>query len=197
MSKVAILELQSQRANLPWRVWLRLLREVKAAFWRQRLGAFGRGSSIGSRSMVTGHQGICIGDRVAIWHSARLEALSTERGRGQLMIGDGTIIHPYVHIGCAARVSIGRGVLMASAVYITDHDHDFDVSKEIPTDNRRLVCAAVNIGDGCWIGEKAMILKGVTIGPRCIIGAGAVVTHDIPSDSVAIGVPARVRRRGE
>jgi maltose O-acetyltransferase len=52
----------------------------------------------------------------------------------------------------------------------------------------------VRIGDDCWIGGGAIICPGVTIGPRSIIGAGAVVTRDIPADSVAVGNPARVIR---
>ena len=52
----------------------------------------------------------------------------------------------------------------------------------------------VRIGDDCWIGGGAIICPGVTIGPRSIIGAGAVVTRDIPADSVAVGNPAKVIR---
>ncbi len=49
------------------------------------------------------------------------------------------------------------------------------------------------MGDDCWIGGGAINCPGVTIGDRCVIGAGAVVTKDIPDDAVAVGNPARVR----
>ena len=52
----------------------------------------------------------------------------------------------------------------------------------------------VHIGDDVWIGGNVTILPGVTIGNRAVIGAGAVVTEDIPADSVAVGAPARVIR---
>lgn len=52
----------------------------------------------------------------------------------------------------------------------------------------------VHIGDDVWIGGNVTILPGVTIGDRAVIGAGAVVTEDIPADSVAVGAPARVIR---
>ncbi len=53
---------------------------------------------------------------------------------------------------------------------------------------------AISIGADCWIGGSAVLCPGVTIGNRCVIGAGAVVTKDIPDDSVAVGNPARVIR---
>ena len=58
------------------------------------------------------------------------------------------------------------------------------------------VCYAkpVNIGNDCWFGANVVVCPGVTIGDRCVIGAGSVVTHDIPSDSFAAGVPCKVIR---
>ena len=50
----------------------------------------------------------------------------------------------------------------------------------------------ITIGDGVWIGAGVIVLPGVKIGDRSVIGAGAVVTRDIPSESIAVGVPARV-----
>jgi maltose O-acetyltransferase len=49
----------------------------------------------------------------------------------------------------------------------------------------------VRIGNGCWIGAKAVILMNVELGDRCVVGAGAVVTRSFPADSVVVGVPAR------
>ena len=60
----------------------------------------------------------------------------------------------------------------------------------------RHMCYAqpVRIGNDCWIGANVVICPGVTVGDRCVIGAGSVVTRDIPDDSIAVGVPARVLR---
>ena len=52
----------------------------------------------------------------------------------------------------------------------------------------------VKIGNDCWFGANVVVCPGVTIGDRCVIGAGSVVTRDIPSDSLAAGVPCRVLR---
>ena len=63
--------------------------------------------------------------------------------------------------------------------------------------NIRRLCWAkpVHIGNDCWFGAGVTVCPGVTVGDRCVIGAGSVVTHDIPSDSFAAGVPARVIRK--
>jgi len=52
----------------------------------------------------------------------------------------------------------------------------------------------ISVGDGCWLGARAVILKNVTLGDRCVVAAGAVVTRSFPSDSVIAGVPARLLR---
>lgn len=61
--------------------------------------------------------------------------------------------------------------------------------------NQKLVGKEVRIKSGCWIGEKCILLQGVTIGKKSIIGAGSVVTKDIPDYSIAVGNPARVIKR--
>lgn len=110
----------------------------------------------------------------------------------RVSIGDGTSIHPGVHIGAAQSVHIGAGVLIAAGVYITDHDHDFSDPTEPVSTHHRLVVSAVVIGDYSWLGERVMVLKGVSIGAHSVIGAGSIVTRDVPSYSLAVGSPARV-----
>lgn len=94
---------------------------------------------------------------------------------------------------------IGDSVLIANAVGVVGRrDHD---AREVGTDVRhsRWVGDApdelsdpVSIGSDVWIGYGAIILSGVNIGDHCIVGAGAVVTSDIPANSIAVGQPARV-----
>ena len=60
---------------------------------------------------------------------------------------------------------------------------------------RRTFALPVMIEDGCWIGGGVIILPGVTIGQKCVIGAGSVVTKDIPANSLAVGNPCRVIRK--
>ena len=108
-----------------------------------------------------------------------------------LVIGSGVQINDYVHIACAYRIEIGEGTLIASKVYITDHDHDIE-SKIVNPISWPLKLKAVSIGNNCWIGENVSILKGVTIGNGCVIGANSVVTKSFPNDVVVAGNPARI-----
>ncbi|MBV5326785.1 MAG: acyltransferase [Chlorobium sp.] len=108
-------------------------------------------------------------------------------------IGDGTSIHNYFHCGAVQSVKIGKNVLIAGRVYITDHDHIFD-NKDIAPINAGWTVSPVVIGDEVWIGEGAVILKGVTIGKRAVIGANAVLTKNVPANAIVGGVPAKVIR---
>lgn len=118
---------------------------------------------------------------------------------GSITVGDWTAFNSGAHINasCGGRIIIGAhcpigpGVVMRTAnhrfsrvdVNIQDQGHDID---------------DIVIEDDCWIGANAVILGGVHIGRGAIIGAGAVVTKDIPSMAIALGVPARVRKyRGQ
>lgn len=89
-------------------------------------------------------------------------------------------------------VTIGKNVMMGPEVVIYSQSHKYDRT-DIPMCEQGFdEPKEVVIGDDVWIGRRAIIMPGVHIGDGCIIGAGAVVTKDIPSYSVAAGVPARV-----
>jgi acetyltransferase-like isoleucine patch superfamily enzyme len=177
------------------RVGSKLARMTKAIWWRSRLAAFGSKSFIARPSYIVGGKSISIGQNVAIHRFGRLEALNAHDGTIRIEIGDATAIQPFAHIGAVDRVTIGRGCLFASFAYVSDHDHDFSDPMDPPRSNGRVVAAPVTIGDYVWLGQRAIVLKGVTIGQRSIIGAGSVVTRDVPEYSIAVGSPARVIRR--
>lgn len=125
----------------------------------------------------------------------RIEAAKPQASEPySLVFGRAVQINDSCHIAAMEKVIIGNNVLIASKVFITDHDHGgFDeVSLKIAPQDRRLVISPVVIGDNVWLGEGVIVLKGVTIGKGSVVGAGAVVTSDIPSYSLALGVPARV-----
>jgi len=129
----------------------------------------------------------------------RLDAFSNENNKAKLlMIGDRVQINDYVHIGAIQSVVIGDDVLIASRVFISDHNHgrydkaDLMSSPDVPPKDRPLFAAAEVIEDRVWIGENVCVMPGVKIGQGSIIGAGAVVTNDIPPNSIAVGVPAKV-----
>jgi acetyltransferase-like isoleucine patch superfamily enzyme len=110
--------------------------------------------------------------------------------KGCIDIGDYGLILPGVRISAASRIEIGDNCMIASGAYIMDSDwHDLY--------NRTMPGAAepVFIKNNVWIGDSAIVCKGVTIGENSVIGAGAVVTKSIPENVVAAGNPAKVVKR--
>jgi maltose O-acetyltransferase len=94
-------------------------------------------------------------------------------------------------IGGGGKLIIGDNVLMAPEVAIITTQHIID-DPEIPIVDQGEEASTVIIEDNAYIGYRVIIMPGVTIGKGAIVGAGAVVTHDIPSYSIAGGVPARI-----
>lgn len=146
---------------------------------------------------IRGWDKMSIGKGFTTGYMCRLEAFNYGSGR-TMFIGDNVKINDFCHISSVEMVSIGCNVLVASGVYISDHDHgDFDdVLEGRSPDKRKLVSRPVFIEDDVWIGEKVVILKGVRIGRSSVVGAGSVVTRDVPPYSVVCGNPARVIRQG-
>lgn len=91
-------------------------------------------------------------------------------------------------------VNIGKRVLLGPGVSIYTATHETDVQSRR---DALEYAKGVTIKDDCWIGGNTTIMPGVTIGRGCTIGAGSVVTRDIPDFSVAIGSPARVVKKVE
>ena len=109
-------------------------------------------------------------------------------------IGDRSLIGKGSGIVGHFSISIGDDVWTGHHVYITDQNHGYeDVSRPISHQSQEE--RSVSIGNGSWLGHGSIVLPGVTIGEHVVIGANSVVTKDVPSFSVAVGVPARVIRR--
>jgi len=106
----------------------------------------------------------------------------------EIIIGHGTKINGGVQINAIERIEIGGDCRITQGVIIRDND-----GHRISTDGRcpEMIRVPVKIGDHCWLGQRAMILKGVTIGDYAVIAAGAVVTKDVPAGSLAAGVPGK------
>lgn len=117
-----------------------------------------------------------------------------------LVLSDNIQINDYVHIASVLKVFIGKNVLIASKVFITDHNHGNYSKKEQWIDTipalRPLNAKQVKIEENTWIGENAIILPGVTIGRCSVIGAGAVVTKSFGPYSIIGGNPAKELKNG-
>ena len=107
------------------------------------------------------------------------------KGGGLYLAGNG-FINENVQITCGDRIEIGTGCFVGRDVIIRSYD-----AHQIEKEGYK-VSAPIKIGNNVWIGQRAMILKGVTIGDGAVIAAGAIVTKDVPAHSVVAGVPAKV-----
>lgn len=105
-----------------------------------------------------------------------------------ITIGDYCLICPGVRILAASKISIGDSCMIANGAYITDSDWHDIYDRSLPIGKTEPVIIEENV----WIGDSAMVCKGVRIGMNSIIGAGSVVASDIPANAIAVGNPARV-----
>lgn len=112
-----------------------------------------------------------------------------------LKVGNNCHVGACNHITCINRIEIGDGFVSGKWVTITDNNHgDSNCDHlQMPVSQRPIISKGpVLIGKNVWVGDKATILPGVTIGDGVIVGANSVVTKDIPSYCVACGNPARI-----
>lgn len=177
----------------------RIRRGIKVSWtylvWKWRIGSLGRRVVIGKPLSFTNPRIIAIGDKVSICKGALISDLRpAPNEKPKIHIGDCCTILYRFQCNCAIQVTIGKDVLIASNVLITDSDHVVEVGGIPATRNNKFISKPVAVEDNCWIGQNVVILKGVRIGHDSIIGANSVVTKDIPPCSVAAGNPARVIR---
>jgi acetyltransferase-like isoleucine patch superfamily enzyme len=111
----------------------------------------------------------------------------------RISIGNNVFIGEKALLDGAGYITLGNGVILAPEVCIYSRTHNFDSEdlNALPFDNKILV-AEVKIGDYVWIGRRAIILPGVSIGKAAVIGAGAVVSRDVPDNAVVVGNPGKV-----
>ncbi len=123
----------------------------------------------------------------------RMSPTASLRNGERITLGRG------VHVGercylwagdSTGRIRIGDDVLLAPEVFITASNYGTAAGRPIATQPRRE--ADVVIGDDVWLGARVVVLPGVTIGDGAVVGAGSVVTKDVPANAIAVGVPARV-----
>ena len=144
---------------------------------------------------INGHQNIAIGENVTIQYKTWLAAMPlTGNPNPILIIGDGTSIGHFNHIYATSSIEIGKKVLTADKVYISDNLHGYE-NINLPIIEQAIKqTSTVIIGDGSWLGENVCVI-GAKIGQNCVIGANSVVTKDIPAYCVAVGSPAKIIKR--
>jgi len=109
----------------------------------------------------------------------------------KIAIGARSYLNRHVFLDATQQLWLGRDCAIGPGCYLTDHDHGREAG--IPPLAQPMVTLPTCIGDRVWIGANATVLKGVTVGNEAIIGAGSVVTKNIPAAGIATGVPAKVK----
>lgn len=178
---------------------LRLANALRARLFRLffagRFAAFGRKTLVLAPVAIEGAERIHLGEDVYVAaHSCLAAQPHSGAQTCRLEIGDGCRIGRFNHIYATRRVVLGRKVLTANGVYISDNTHAFrDVGRPV-VDQPVEQLQDVEIGEGSWLGHNACII-GVTVGRGCVVGANAVVTQNLPDYSIAVGAPAKIIRR--
>jgi maltose O-acetyltransferase len=160
----------------------------RAAFWCWCAGLLPLYSLAGLRAQLYRLAGCGITRSVAVQGS--LLFLSKGPVAGRLHVAEGTTIAPYVTFGLDADVTIGRRVSIGPGATLCTATHAIGYGSRrmrLPTLARPIV-----VEDGAWIGMYSLIMPGVTLGRGCVVAAGAVVTEDVPPDSLVAGNPATV-----
>lgn len=181
---------------------------VVAFPYRLRFGALGQSPRIMPPLLLLGARRVLIGDHVIIEQFA---GLSVARG-GKILIGDrcelrcfcrleahdGLLrlgercsVNPFTLLSGFGGLTIGNDVRIGSHCVILSSTHQFD-QPDLSIREQGVVPRATVIEDDVWFGAGCTVLGGVRIGRGAVIGAGAVVTRDLPAGSIAMGVPARV-----
>jgi len=135
-----------------------------------------------------------------VWFNDFLYLTAWSQYRGtcyspKIIIGDNCSFGAFNHITSINRIEIGNGVVTGKFVTITDNSHgetSISALQSPPTDRPLVSKGGVCIGNNVWIGEKATILPGVTIGNGAVVAANSVVTKDVPAYCVVAGIPAKV-----
>lgn len=139
---------------------------------------FGRKIHLGQHAQI-----ICASD-----NCVRLTTWPGKHHSGEIIFGDYCLVSPGVRISAEQSVRIGDNVMLAANVYISDSDWHGIYNRIRPFRCSKPVVLENNV----WLGERVIVNKGVRIGENSVVGAGAVVTRDIPANSIAVGNPARV-----
>ena len=162
--------------------------------FRRRCATVGVDLRIDRLPFITGAGRIVVGDHVQLSGSSDIAFSNIARPDPELRIGNHTFIGHGCSLYAADSILIGEHCLIAGGTRVQDFDgHPMDAElrragKPTPPEGIK----PIRIGDLTWIGNNALILKGVTIGERAVVSAMSVVANDVPADALVAGNPARL-----
>ena len=172
--------------------------KFRQAYYKNRLGGHNNNFYISGGVIVNNPKCIFLGKGVGIGANTFLGPVVEYAGipyNPKITVGEGTWIGKNCSIAAIDSVEIGKHVLFAGYVHITDHSHGYeDITRPIAP-QQLISKGPVVIEDDCWLGFSCEILSGVHIGKHSIVAARAVVTKDVPPYSIVAGNPAKIVKR--
>ena len=151
-------------------------------------------SSMPINTVIENYNKIEIGKHCNFDRRTILRVFDDGKKPSKIKIGNNFCGGTDLKILCCGNVEIGNNVTCAGGTFITSENHGLNPLTLSFNDNE-LEASVVKIEDGVWIGEKTIILPKVTVGKKSVIGAGSVVTKDIPPYCIAVGNPAKVIKK--
>lgn len=184
------------------RLFIDLFRKIKNwivnSWLKSHFRAVGDNTILSPFSWLVHPEQITIGANCTIKKECCLTAWQINGQQSEIIIGDDVSIGMYCHITATNKIIIRDGVLMGKWVTITDNSHghtDFETLNIMPAKRSIVSKGPVVIEKNVWIGDKATILPGVTVGQGSIIGANAVVSKSVPPFSTVVGNPGVLVKR--
>jgi len=161
-------------------------RLLMAKYYLRKFTRVGKFPSVNGIPMIRSKGKVFLGDRVRIW-SVFTQAKILVGKDAVLTIGHNSRLNG-VHIGVRKKVVIGNNVRIAPYTIILDSDFH-EIGNHFSEEGKT---AGIIIKDNVWLATRCTILKGVTIGENSVVAAGAVVTRNVPPNTVVAGIPAKV-----
>ena len=159
---------------------------MRAIWWRLRGARLGGKSRIGQACRIVRPWRLHTGERVQLEHQVYIKITNDQ---ANVTLGNEVFVGYGAELDISEGLTLGNHVLIAPGCFITDHHHKRSAHDRIAAQGCE--SAAVAIEDDVWLGANAVVLPGVRIGRGAIVGAGAVVTHDVEPMTIVAGVPAR------
>ena len=177
-------------------------RVTYSGYLSKKFRSFGNNTIIDfDQVLIRGEKYIDIGADCYIARGCQITATDSHSGEKwtpEIKIGNYCNIGSFSHITAVTGIYIGDNVLTGKSILITDNAHGASERRllDIPPRLRPLSSKGpVRIEDNVWIGDKASIMPGVTIGKGSIVAANSVVTHDVPPYCMVGGIPAKILKR--